>query len=144
MVNIQNLLEFAQAELEQVGMGRTATGANLAMRNHILKVLSILAYEQLTGFNSAAALHIVAKLFNYEPLLPLTGDPSEWADVSNTGGGMQQQNLRCRRVFIDATGQPVDTTGKVFRLPDGMWVSTSASSVPIDKFPYSPTTQFVE
>ena len=142
---MSNLLEHAKIELDLLGLREDSEDKiNVAMRNHILHMVTEFAEEGHSEFSAQYAINILTKLFAYKPLSPLTGDDSEWQDVDGTS---LRQNKRCSRVFKDENGA-WDIDGIHF----WEWVNeegtdrshksyytTKDSKVPI-KFPYIPKT----
>jgi hypothetical protein len=137
-----DMLSFAKRELDLVGFTEDSEEMNLAMRNHILKMVEVFSGEGHSGYSAHVAADILFKLFNYLPLSPLTGEDSEWMDVSeHTSPGMFQ-NVRSPRVFKGDNGA-FDVNGKVFVEPSGNSYTNSDSCVAIE-FPYYPKTEYVE
>jgi len=97
-----------------------------------------------SGGSAAVSIAWLRKLLNYEPLGPLTGEDSEWNDVSeyHEPGTSMWQNNRCSHVFKGPDGA-YDINGKVFVEPDGSSFTSTDSNVPIT-FPYTPTTEYVQ
>ena len=65
-------------------------------------------------FTAGCIISTLKKLFAFQPLSPLTGEDSEWNDVSNLGDSPVWQNNRCSHVFKDANGIAYDIDGYVF------------------------------
>ncbi len=114
-----------------------------AMNAHILRMVETFANEGHSGFSAAYAVAILEKLLRYEPLTPLTGDDSEWRDVSSACGGSKcWQNKRCSHVFKDETGT-YDSEGRIFCEPSGACYHSLGSRVYIT-FPYTPKREYVD
>lgn len=139
---MSNLVAYAESELALIGMGKdTEDGMNKAMHDHIIKMVQTFADEGHSGMSAGYALSILKKLLAYEPLTPLTGEDSEWNEVSQ---GVYQ-NKRCSRVFKQADrfdGQAYDIDGRVFVDPGGSAFTSRDSLVPVT-FPYTPKTEYV-
>lgn len=132
-----NLLKHAERELGTPDDSYSAAGVE-ALKELIL----VFSTQGHSGFSASYVRHQLALLLAYEPIRPLTGEPSEWIEV---GDGVFQNN-RCSRVFKQADrfdGQPYDLDGKVFREPNGSCFTNRESMVPIT-FPYTPTTVYVD
>ena len=146
-----SLLEYAKDELDHIGMTADGDEYNAMMRNHILHMVEEFAKEGHSGFSASYAIECLEKLLRYEPLSPLTGEDSEWLDVSAYGDNPCWQNKRCSRVFKEADGKAYDIDGFVF----WSWVTdeegnkfknhyTNKSSRRYIEFPYTPKTEYVE
>ena len=117
---MSNLVKHAERELNLLGL----TGGDeyeSAMRKHILHIIKEFADEGHSGFSASYAIRILTKLMDFKPLTPLTGEDSEWTDVSSYGDGtnmrltyMRWQNNRYGSVFKNADGSCYDIDGKVF------------------------------
>lgn len=132
-----NLMRHAERELP------ASDDEMQALMNAQLKELILVFSTQgHSGFSAGYAISVLEKLLRFEPLRPLTGEDSEWNEVSD---GVFQ-NKRCSRVFKQAdrfNGQAYDIYGRVFREPSGACFTSGDSFVPI-AFPYTPTTEYVE
>ncbi len=147
-----SLLSHAERELDLIGMKDEGDDdMNIAMRKHILHMIEEFSEEGHSGFSAQYAISILSKLLKYEPLTPLTGDDSEWVDVSEISGNILYQNKRSGRVFKDNDGA-YDIEGKVFWdwFTDEetgekykSYYTGRESRVPVE-FPYIPTTVYEE
>ena len=147
-----SLLSHAEYELDLIGMKDEGDDdMNIAMRKHILHMIEEFSEEGHSGFSAPYAISILSKLLKYEPLTPLTGDDSEWVDVSEMNGNTLYQNKRSGRVFKDNDGA-YDIEGKVFWdwFTDEetgekykSYYTGRESRVPVE-FPYVPTTVYEE
>jgi hypothetical protein len=143
-----SFIEFAKSELDRVGMTADSEDEmNVAMREHILRMVEAFADEGHSGFSANYAVNCLDKLLRYQPLSPLTGEDDEWNEV---GDGVYQ-NKRCGRVFKE-NGEAYDIDGIVF------WdwytdpetgekfkshFTCKDSRVPV-QFPYTPKTEYKE
>ena len=147
-----SLLSHAEYELDLIGMKDEGDDdMNIAMRKHILHMIEEFSEEGHSGFSAQYAISILSKLLKYEPLTPLTGDDSEWVDVSEMNGNTLYQNKRSGRVFKDNDGA-YDIEGKVYWdwFTDEetgekykSYYTGRESRVPVE-FPYVPTTVYEE
>lgn len=143
---MSNLQSHAIAEFRAAGW-LDDTGAYVdemqeALCKHVLELLRVFSDEGHSGSTAPYTVNMFKKLAMFEPLVPLTGEDWEWAEVSD---GVFQ-NKRCSRVFKQAdrfNGQPYDLDGRVFREPNGMCYTSKESMVPIT-FPYTPKTEYVD
>lgn len=114
-----------------------------AMNKHLLKMVRAFGREGHSGFSASYAVGCLEKLLRYEPLTPLTGEDSEWNDISDMSDEPQWQNNRCSHVFKDADGRAYDIDGKVFVEPSGAAFTGNGSRVFIE-FPYTPAREYVQ
>ena len=133
-----NLFGHAERELP------AANGDEMqALMNAQLKeMLLVFSTHGHSGFSASWARACLGKLLAYEPLGPLTGEPSEWVEVSD---GVFQ-NKRASHVFKQADrfdGQAYDINARVFREPGGACYTGHGSMQPVT-FPYTPTTEYVD
>ena len=142
------LIKYAESELDRVGMtADNEDEMNLAMRDHILRMVRIFSQEGHSGFSANYAILCLEKLLRYEPLSPLTGEDDEWMQVDEN----LYQNKRCSRVFKDEDGA-YDIDGIVF----WEWYTdpetgekfkahfTCKDSRVRVEFPYTPKTEYKE
>ena len=112
---------------------------------HVLKLIEIFSEEGHSGSTAPYAINLFSKLASFKPITPLTGEDSEWHNISEYGGsddGPLYQNKRASHVFKDNTGA-YDIDGKVFwewqRFEGGIFKSyytCRESRVPVT-FPYT-------
>jgi len=149
-----SFVEYAEKELDLIGMTDDSEDEmNLAMRDHILRMIRVFSQEGHSGFSASYAVSCLEKLLRYEPLSPLTGEDDEWMEVGMAHGGDQPfyQNKRCGRVFKDENGA-YDIDGIIF----WEWYTDpetgekykshftcKESRVPVE-FPYTPKTEYKE
>lgn len=142
---MSNILSHAMDELDRIGMTEDSPDEmNRMMRKHILHMMQEFANEGHSGFSAHYAMNILTKLMDFKPLSPLTGEDSEWNNVSDRAGHKCWQNNRRSSVFKDENGEAYDIDGKVFwdwyRTDDGdvsrSYYSCKESRVPVT-FPYT-------
>ncbi len=121
-----------------------------AICKHILKLLDVFDGEGHSGSSAPYTINLFSKLAGFEPIVPITGEDWEWAEVS-TG---VYQNKRCSHVFKQSdrfNGQAYDIDGKIFwewyRSSEDCKIhkshfTGSESCVPIT-FPYTPKREYV-
>lgn len=149
-------LDFTKRELDLLGMTEDSTDEmNKMMRDNILQMVELFADQGHSGSSAPYAIGILEKVLRFEPVTPLTGEDSEWMEISE---GLYQNN-RCPRVFKE-NGEAYDIDGKVFwewytyNLEEGdegypgtrtfkSHFTSKDSRVPVT-FPYTPTTEYVE
>lgn len=121
-----------------------------AICENVLKLIEVFSDEGHSGFSAPYTINLFAKLANFEPIVPLTGEDFEWSEVSP----VIFQNKRCSHVFKQKDrfdGQAYDINAKVFwewvRSEEFGAISKNSytcgdSFVPIT-FPYTPKTEYV-
>jgi hypothetical protein len=147
-----SLLQYAKDELDRIGMTADGDEYNAMMRNHILHMVEEFAKEGHSGFSASYAISCLQKLLKFEPLSPLTGEDSEWGDVSQYGDDPHYQNKRCSRVFKDKDGNCYDINGIVYWSwqtdENGnkykSYYSKGGKPRNFITFPYTPKTEYVE
>lgn len=112
---MSNMVNFAEKEMDIIGLTNDDE-MNGAMRKHILHMVKEFGDEGHSGFSASYALSILQKLLAYKPLSPLTGEDSEWDDLSSFGSGEPgYQNNRYTAVFKNRKdGEAYNINGKVF------------------------------
>ena len=143
---MSNLIDHAKREFEISGyipVGQVQEdGPNKWIQENVMQLLKVFADQGHSGSSAPYCVSMFEKLAMFEPLTPLTGDDSEWAEVSE---GVFQ-NKRCSHVFKQADrfdGQAYDLEGKIFRDPGGGWYTNYHSAVPVE-FPYYPEPVYVD
>jgi hypothetical protein len=132
------LESWAERELARIG----DDDMQRMMNKHLLRMIRTFSREGHTGFSAGYAVSMLERLLRFEPVTPLTGDDSEWNDISDMSGEPQWQNNRCSRVFRGADGRAYDIDGRVFEEPNGCRFTGRGSRVFVT-FPYTPTTIYV-
>ena len=144
---MSSILKHAIKELEYIGYKspnhHDYNEMNNSMGDNVLELLTVFANQGHSGFSASYCLAIFEKLAKFEPLGPLTGEDSEWNDVSEMNGSPMWQNNRASHVFKDADGRTYDIRGKIFREPDGNCYTGKGSSVDVT-FPYTPKSEYVD
>ena len=133
-----SLLDYARRELKFAGLFEKDSDYGGALGKDVLKLVKVFAQQGHSGMSASMVLAAFCKVASYLPLAPLTGEDSEWNEVSR---GIFQ-NRRCSRVFKE-NGEAYDIEGRVFRDPDGTRWTNRQSCVPVT-FPYNPQTEVVE
>jgi hypothetical protein len=112
-----SLVDYAKSELDLIGMTENGEDdMNSMMRKHLIHMVEQFADEGHSGFSANYAITMLTRLLAFKPLSDLTGEDSEWTNVSDRGGpdnGPLWQNKRCSSIFKDNEGV-WDIDGKVF------------------------------
>lgn len=113
----------------------------------LLSVVDVFASEGHSGGSAAIAGPMMAenvrRLLAFEPLTPLTGEDSEWTQLTEKMMGRPgvEQNKRCSRIFRE-NGVAYDIEAVVFCDWNGEPSFTGWDSARIIEFPYSPVTRY--
>jgi hypothetical protein len=89
-----------------------------------------------------ACMEDLVKLARHQPLTPLTGEDSEWNDVSQGSGSPLWQNNRCSSVFktTPSNDSAYDVDGITWLDEHGPFTN-GASHTPVE-FPYTPKKRY--
>lgn len=134
-----NLTTYAKAELNRIPCeDEESVRIQKQINRGIMAVVKAFADQGHSGETAPYALQVLNRLLNFKPLLPLTGEDSEWDDISDYAGENRQQNNRCFTVFRKDNDNSTawDSDGKIFSEDGVTWKSTRESNVPI-VFPYN-------
>lgn len=150
-----NLIEHAKREFIAIGWMDKETGEyNDELQgdlcDSLLELLEVFSAQGHSGSTAPYIIELFHILGNYKPLLPLTGEDSEWTEVTD---GVYQNN-RCSRVFKQLDrfdGQAYDIEGRIFYIVEKdkdnnefkNYFTNINSFVPI-VFPYTPIHEYVE
>lgn len=107
------------------------------MNSQLKELVLVFTTHGHSGFSAQWAVACLTKLLKHEPLGPLTGEPSEWGEVSE---GLFQ-NKRCSHVFKE-NGVAYDIQGRIFKEANGSCYTSFESRVTVT-FPYTPTSEYV-
>ena len=141
---MSNLIEHAKREFRVMGYipldKEQEEDPNKWIQENVLQLIEVFSEQGHSGSSAPYCIEFFRKLALFKPLCPLTGEDSEWNEVSNN----IYQNNRCSHVFKDGKdGTAYDIDGRVFREPDGCCYTNFDSRVFI-KFPYTPKREYVD
>jgi hypothetical protein len=139
---MSNLVEHAKTELKAAGLFDKDSDYDGMLGEAALELVEVFDKQGHSGLSAPYVADIVNKLFMFKPLLPLTGEDSEWTCL-DYDSEVAYQNKRYSSVFKDKDGQAYDIEGRIFIDPDGHSYTNKDSRVYIT-FPYTPTREFVE
>lgn len=133
-----NLMRHAREELRIAGFfdGGEDAKMDAEMAKCVLAIIKTFSGQGHSGFSAGTCTSIVEKLMRFDPLMPLTGEDSEWARV----GEDLYQNRRCSHVFKDEDGA-YDLNDVVWKARAGCCYTTFTRRTPV-VFPYTPTTEY--
>lgn len=133
-----NLTDHARRELQAAGLFNEDSDYDGMLAEAVMELVEAFAEQGHSGFSAKQTIKIFAKVADFQPLVPLTGEDDEWNEV---GTGVFQNN-RCSHVFKEG-GIAYDSQGRVFREPSGACYTGRGSRVEVT-FPYTPTTEYVD
>ena len=137
---MSNLTEYAKKELEAAGLFDKDSDYSGMLGDAVMELVETFAKQGHSGFSAHLTIDIFRTVASFKPLCPLTGEDSEWVQVTDDCW----QNKRCPHVFKDsADGQAYDSEGRIFREPDGSCYQNADSRVFIE-FPYTPSHEYVD
>lgn len=148
---MSRLVEHAKRELEASGYklyGKDSELNNMIIES-VMELIQTFSDQGHSGASAPYCLDLFTKLALFKPLSPLTGEDSEWNNISGEMSDLMDlklvlyQNNRCSKVFKDGDGKAYNIEGKVFISPDGAYFTSRDSRVYIT-FPYTPETQYVK
>ena len=139
---MSNLIDHAWRELEIIAPRDSLDPDEILIVENILELVRVFAKQNHSGSTAAYVRQILAKLLDFQPLSPLTGEDDEW---NKTLDPKLDQNTRCGRVFRDReTGEAFDIEGKVLQNQYGERFFSRGDSRVLIEFPYTPKTEVVE
>lgn len=147
---MSNLLHHADREfkilLERVRADspddRSAVVMQEQMHAGLRNALEVISEQGHSGFSMSTFTSMLAKLVSFEPLSPITGEDSEWVNVSELSGEPLWQNSRCSHVFKDEHGRAFDTNGLIAVEENGCTYTGNYSHQYIS-FPYVPMRSYI-
>lgn len=131
-----NLLRHALTELQAAGHFDDDRMSALAASGAV-DLLRVFSAQGHSGFSASFMRDLFGRLAAYEPLGPLTGADSEWADMTEYCSEPMWQNRRCSHIFKGGDGRAYDLNAVVFEEPSGARF-TGRHSRQFITFPYSP------
>ena len=147
IVEDSNLVKHAKIEFKALGYEPVTINQgqeedpNKWIQENVIELLKVFAEQGHSGSSAPYCIRMFEKLANFEPLGPITGEDWEWSEVIE---GQMWQNIRCSHVFKDSKDGPAyDSTGRIFREPNGCCYTSSKSRVPVT-FPYTPQREYVD
>lgn len=127
-----NLVKHAFAEFKILGWDKNEDEQKDICKN-ILQLLRVFAAQDHSRFNGSYLLSLFNKLAKFNPISPLTGEDSEWVEISTE----VYQNRRDSSVFKDGKhGAAYWIEGIIFRDKNGCSY-TSKNSRFFIQFPWT-------
>lgn len=145
---MSNLVKHAEAELKLAGLFDKDSDYDGGLGEAVLELVKVFAKQGHSGFSASRTIQLFERVANYKTLKPLTGEDSEWNDVSEMSGEPQWQNNRDSRVFKDKDGKVTALEAIVWRTQKGStWSGTAdgiSSKQEIQGFPFTHKTFYVD
>lgn len=121
-----SVVEFAKSEMNRMWL--EADEIQDMVKSNVIELLEVFEKQGHSGFSAPYVLNVFNKLAMFKPIVQLTGEDSEWADVGN---GMYQNN-RCPAVFKDGKdGDAYWLDGNIFRDQNGCTFTNEHSRVKV-------------
>lgn len=102
---MSNLVRHAKSELERAGMLEEGSGSqkewNHMVGNSVLELIRAFSGQRHSGATAMLTIELFTKLARFENLTPLTSDPAEWIQHSDT----VWQNRRNGNIFSQDGGK---------------------------------------
>lgn len=127
-----SLITHAKKEMERMWPEPDVMQA--MVKTNVLELLKVFEKQGHSGSSAPYVLGLFRQLASHKPLGQLTGEDSEWIEVSSD----VYQNIRCGAVFKEGkNGQAYWLDGNIFRDQNGRTFTNQYSRVKVD-FPWSP------
>ena len=130
-----SLVNHAKREFEVLGWPGDDELQKMVCDN-IIELLEMFSAQGHSGTSAPYVLGQFNELAKFNPISPLTGEDSEWNNISDISGEELYQNNRCSDVFKDGDGNAYWIHGRIFREPDGCTYTSRDSRVPVT-FPWA-------
>ena len=78
---MSNLLAFAKDEMQRAGLYDADADYGGELARSVERLVTTFAAEDHSGASAHMALAVFEKVARFQPLTPLTSDPSEWMEV---------------------------------------------------------------
>ena len=137
-----NILDYAKTELNRILAtceDDDSRKMQKAMNKSILKCVKLFAKQRHSGSGASYSISLLTRLLEIKPLTPLTGEDSEWRDISEMAGEPMEQNLRCFAVFRRKHDNRTAfySDGKIFSSDGGKsWFTSKDSQIHVN-FPFT-------
>lgn len=124
-VSDSNLVNHALYEMQRVGMHLPGSAYDGMLYDAVLELIIAFSRQGHSGLSAAITVDLFKTLASFEPLGPITDDPSEWNEVTELNGGVELlQNRRRSSAFSEDGGKTyylVDDPSRRARLVTKVW-----------------------
>jgi hypothetical protein len=100
-----NLTDHAFEELKRAGLFDKDSDYSGELGKNVLALVELFSKQGHSGFSAAMARELFNKLSDFKVLTPISGNPSEWNDVSEFVGRHCWQSKRDPSLFSEDDGQ---------------------------------------
>lgn len=118
---LSNIVEYAKRELRRIEdncHSSVAREIQERIDKQILEVIEVLSNQGHSGMTAPYIMQYVKTLWEWKPLMPLTGEDDEWNYDPTSGNKVHLQNKRCSAVFKNLeTGKAYYSDGYVYSEP---------------------------
>lgn len=136
-----SIIEHAKRELKIIGMfAEDADDMNAEMTKNILDLLDVFSKQGHSGFSAQYCIEMFYQLAKYKSLSPLTGEDSEWVEVSVDDGVPLYQNKRLSSVFKNSNGEAYDLDAIYYKEPYGATYTRGRHYI---NFPYQQNSKCI-
>ena len=112
---MSNLLAFAKDEMQRAGLYDADADYGGEIAKSVERLVETFAADEHSGGSAHLTLSIFERVVRFQPLTPITSDPSEWMNVSDVSGTPMWQNRRQPSAFSTdggATWYDLDEPGR--------------------------------
>lgn len=81
---MSRMVEHAERELRLAGFFDSDSDYDGALASMVLELVKVYAQQGHSGGSHHATLSLFTKVVNFKALTPLTSDPEEWNDITET------------------------------------------------------------
>lgn len=113
---MSNLVKHAEFELRKAGLFDKDSDYDGALGPAVLEIVEKFSGQGHSGGSAWMVVGMLEKLLRFKPLTPITADPSEWVEVSES----LWQNVRCCSCFSKDGGKTWHDLDDPKELPGGL------------------------
>jgi len=120
-----NLVAHARNEMRRAGLHLEDSDYDGMLYDAVLDLIKVFSGQGHSGYSAMLTVSLFTTLASFEPLGPITDDPSEWMDVAEyTSGHQLWQNRRRSSAFSTDGGKTytlVDDRSRRARITSWAW-----------------------
>lgn len=131
---MSNLTQHAIDEMKIAGLFDKDSDYNGMIGDAVLELIEVFAKQGHSGHSAPMVVSIFQKLANYQTITPLTGEDSEWNNVSGLTDNTFQNNRNSAVFKNGKDGRAYYVDAIIWRTPTGTtWCSSAQLSSPYQK-----------